>query len=323
MRTDDKFEVYLSVCMITYNHEKFITQAIESVISQSVNFNYEIIIGDDVSTDATRKILLYYKDKFPDRITLILNDSNQGAVKNLANILKTANGKYIALLEGDDYWTDNNKLQRQYDFLQSNDDCVICFHAATMVGRDGQFVGILPVDQFKKNRSTLLDLIRYDVFMPTCSVIFRSNLFLYFPDIFYELRNGCDWALSVLNAEHGLIGYIDSNMATYRSNSSDYAWSSRPLYLIMPDAIKINIAFNEYFNYRYKNIFEEKIFQYFLLMATSYARFGFLALAISSITKSLKYRINTYNFFKTLFYKIPGSYIKWGFIKLHQHISNA
>ena len=109
-----------SVLMITYNHEKYFAKAIESVLMQKTNFDYEIVIGEDCSTDSTREIVLDYKAKHDDKIKLLLQEKNIGMMLNFIDTLKTCTGKYIALLEGDDYWTDPYKLQKQVDFLEAN-----------------------------------------------------------------------------------------------------------------------------------------------------------------------------------------------------------
>ena len=106
--------------MITYNHEKYIKQAIESILMQECNFDYEIVIGEDASTDNTRKIILELKNKFPAKFILLLHNENVGMMNNFVGVLQKAKGKYIALLEGDDYWTDSLKLQKQVDFLEAN-----------------------------------------------------------------------------------------------------------------------------------------------------------------------------------------------------------
>src|ERR1700739_2391661 len=110
----------ISVCMITYNHEKYIAQAIESVLAQKTNFPVELVIGDDYSTDSTRKICLDYKKKHPDILKLRFPDKNMGMMPNFIANLKECDSRYIALLEGDDYWTDPYKLQKQFDFLEAN-----------------------------------------------------------------------------------------------------------------------------------------------------------------------------------------------------------
>lgn len=124
--------IKVSVHIITYNQIKFISQAIESVLKQQVNFKYEIIIGDDFSTDGTREILQDYQSKYPDIIKLLLHPHNLGPKKvagknNFLSVLNACTGKYIALLDGDDYWTDKEKLQKQFDFLEKNNEYSICW----------------------------------------------------------------------------------------------------------------------------------------------------------------------------------------------------
>ncbi|MCX7638156.1 MAG: glycosyltransferase [Cyclobacteriaceae bacterium] len=116
----------LSVCLITYNHAKFIRQAIDSVLMQQVNFTWELIIADDYSTDGTREILLEYKRKHPEFIQLILQEKNVGPAQNWLDLITKPKSKYIAYLEGDDYWTDPLKLQKQVDFLETNTGFAFC-----------------------------------------------------------------------------------------------------------------------------------------------------------------------------------------------------
>ena len=118
----------ISVCMITYNHEAFISEAIEGVLMQKTSFPFELIISDDCSTDKTREICLKYKSKYPDIIRLLLPESNLGMTKNFIETIKSATGEYIAICEGDDYWTDQLKLQKQIDFMEVNTEYSVCFH---------------------------------------------------------------------------------------------------------------------------------------------------------------------------------------------------
>ena len=115
----------LSVCLITYNHANYIEQAIEGVLMQSVNFSWELIIADDFSTDGTREILLKYKEKYPNFIKLLLQEKNVGPGKNFSDLLNEPQSKYIAYFEGDDYWIDPLKLQKQVDFIESHPDYVL------------------------------------------------------------------------------------------------------------------------------------------------------------------------------------------------------
>src|SRR5580700_3234664 len=107
----------LSVAMITYNQERYIGQAIESVLAQRVNFDYEIVIGEDCSTDGTREIVRDFGRRYPNRIVPLVRDQNLGGPKNLISTLASCRGQYVALLEGDDHWTSADKLQKQVDYL--------------------------------------------------------------------------------------------------------------------------------------------------------------------------------------------------------------
>lgn len=117
-------EVVLSVIMITYNHELYIRQAIESVINQKVDFEYEILVGDDASTDHTVRVVSELCEEYPNRIRLIANEVNVGASKNLYNLFMMARGKYVTRLEGDDYWEITPNLQKSIDFLESNEQYI-------------------------------------------------------------------------------------------------------------------------------------------------------------------------------------------------------
>jgi len=122
----DNNKPLVSVCMITYNHENFIKDAIEGILMQKTSFPIELIIGEDCSTDNTRKIVKDYEEKYPEIIFAQYSEKNLGMINNFLNVLQAARGKYIALCEGDDYWTDPLKLQKQVDFLEANPEYVIC-----------------------------------------------------------------------------------------------------------------------------------------------------------------------------------------------------
>ncbi len=134
--------VKLSVLFITYNHEDYVRQALDSVLMQEVDFEYEIVVGEDCSTDATRDILLEYRDRYPDRIKLLFREKNFGRpTMNVYDTGMHCTGDYIAFLEGDDYWTDERKLMKQVRFLDEHPDHMGCTHTCCVVGKHGE-----PVD---------------------------------------------------------------------------------------------------------------------------------------------------------------------------------
>ena len=115
---DQSIEV--TVTIITYCHEKYIRQCLDSVFAQETSFSFEVIVAEDASPDNTRQILLEYKEKYGDQLVLILHDQNLGPSGNSASIRPYIRGKYVAIVEGDDCWTDNRKLQKQYDILEKH-----------------------------------------------------------------------------------------------------------------------------------------------------------------------------------------------------------
>jgi len=202
----------VSVAMVTYNHEKFIAKALDSVLMQQAAFEYEIVIGEDCSTDNTRNIVTEYKRRYPDKIRLLLNEKNMGMHGNGAQVLQACSGEYIAMLDGDDYWTSAEKLQKQVDFLDGHHDCSACFHDALIVAEVGSEEPIHYREK-QKEFSTVGDLL-VDNFIPTAAVMFRRGLVGELPAWANSLKMG-DWVLHILNAIHGRIGYIDETMSVY------------------------------------------------------------------------------------------------------------
>lgn len=127
----------VSIVVLTYGHEKYINQALDSILMQKVDFEYEIIVGEDCSPDDTRTILKEYEQKYVDKFVMIYRDKNMGAHKNEQEILKKCRGKYIAFLEGDDYWTSNQKLQLQIDYLENHNDFIATAHRVEIVDEFG------------------------------------------------------------------------------------------------------------------------------------------------------------------------------------------
>ena len=131
--------------MITYNHERFIAQAIEGVVMQKTQFSYELVIGEDCSTDNTRVIAESYVRKYPDIIRLLPAEKNLGIWANGLRTLKECKGKYLAFCEGDDYWTSPEKLAKQVEMLEKHPGYSICFHNVLVQYEGGEFPPILTI----------------------------------------------------------------------------------------------------------------------------------------------------------------------------------
>jgi len=216
----------VSILIVTHDHEKYIAQAVASALQQEVNFEYEIVIGEDCSTDHTREILKELNRDHPEHIRLLLRENKGTGLpgkSNFVETLKACQGQYIALLDGDDYWTDVRKLQSQVDFMEGHPEYALCFHNARIVRGDADPDPETFCSPNQKETSTLEDLLAGN-FIFTGSTMFRRGLFGELPEWFYVTQTG-DWALHALNAQYGKIGYLNKVMATYRVHARGF-WSS-------------------------------------------------------------------------------------------------
>ena len=221
----------VSVKTITYNHAAYIGQCIEGVLMQKTTFPFELIIGEDCSTDGTRAIVLEYAQKYPEIIRVVTSDSNVGARNNARRAQSACRGLYMAYCEGDDYWTDPYKLQKQVDFLEAHPEYPGCFHPARWLEqKTGEMQKALFEPPIKQDDYTLDDLLEYTNFIPTASVVYRSQIVKEQPEWFYQSPIG-DFLLHVLNLYtwgNERIGYIDEPMSVYREHGGGM-YSSKPL----------------------------------------------------------------------------------------------
>lgn len=254
----------LSVMMITYNHEKFIAQALDSILMQEVDFGYEIVIGEDCSSDATRNILLAYRDKHPDKIRLLLPEKNLGMHRNFVQTYAACRGQYLALLEGDDYWTSPHKLRKQVAFLDAHPGSAICFHAAKAVDEATPGNSFLIRPCRENAFFTLEDLLR-DNIIATCSVMFRGGLTKELPSWMFLLRQ-LDWPLHLLNAQHGSIGYLDEYMSVYRIHSGG-VWNGESVSARIEHILTAYRAIDRHFAGRYHCIIGKRILKHSIDLA--------------------------------------------------------
>ena len=246
-------DVKVSVCVVTYNHERYIAQAIESVLAQRTTFPYEIVIGEDCSTDNTRAIVRDLVARYPDRIRLRLADRNQGGKQNFMGTFNDCRGQYVVILEGDDYWTCADKLQLQVEALEAHPNWALCFHPATCVYEDGRQGPELLPESWDRSEGRLEDLFERN-FMATSSVLFRNRLFPALPDWFAEISIG-DWALHILNAAHGRIGFLPQVMSAYRIHAGG-VFSSRSLASKLEETFKMLTAIDHHFGGKYSKAIE-------------------------------------------------------------------
>jgi glycosyltransferase involved in cell wall biosynthesis len=215
----------LSVHIVTYNHARFIRQTLDSALRQRLSCEHEILVGDDCSTDGTTEILKEYQLRHPDRIKPVFREKNLGPGPNAVDLLKKCCGEYVAFLEGDDYWTDSEKIRLQLEYLDQHPQCTLVHHAVEQISwPSGERLGELPLRQFRMQRPDprMLAMTNY---IQTCSVMFRRSALPPLDEKYVQLRIG-DWPLFVLLTQNGWVGYIDRTMAHYRIHSSN-SWNNR------------------------------------------------------------------------------------------------
>ena len=217
----------VSVCMITYNHQDYIRQALDSILSQKMDFPFEIVIGDDGSKDQTGTICAEYVQKHPGRINYLRREPNLGMMPNFISTLQACNGKYIALCEGDDYWTDNSKLKRQVDFMESQPDHSLCCHLHSVLTQKA----LAPVHRDLPAESIDVRTEEYLVspFFHTSSYFFRNDAL---PDPYPA------WYRDVLAGDHflvlflslkGRIGCLNKRMSVFRNHGSSVSFTRTAL----------------------------------------------------------------------------------------------
>jgi glycosyltransferase involved in cell wall biosynthesis len=250
--------------MVTYNHSKFISQAIEGVLSQKTDFRVKLFIGEDCSEDNTREICQKYVDENPGRIELICTRQNNmwDNSNNIWKACKDSGAKYLALCEGDDFWTDPLKLQKQVDFLDANPDFALSFSASRIVDKDGKDLpkeGYFPT--LTKDVLTIEDFIlSYVSVIPTASVIYRNILPFPLPDFYLTTMSG-DILITLLIAHTGKAKYFEEEMSAYRIHSGGVTQSKLNRERGNDSLIKMYKNMDAYLGWKYHKAFRKRFLE--------------------------------------------------------------
>lgn len=224
-------DILVSICCITYNHEHYIQDALDSFIAQKVNFPYEIVISDDCSKDNTRSIIETYKAKYPSLIKDVSPSQNIGSQANFIYVLEQARGKYIAICEGDDFWTDPLKLQKQVDILEADASLMACCTNSSLVDVSGNVMeNKLPnavVPGNIEGKYTLRFFFRQNHTYPTASMVFRRAHFDEVCAKYKIMQNQYlgDWTLWIAILCFGDMYYLDEVTCAYRINPTSVTHS--------------------------------------------------------------------------------------------------
>lgn len=276
-------KVMVSICCLTYNHGKYIRKALESFVNQITNFEYEILIHDDCSTDNTVEIIKEFEERYPGLIKPIYQEENQhskGICITYTYQFPRAQGKYIAMCEGDDYWTDLNKLQLQFNAMEMNLNCSFCTHVVQYINEGGELL-----NKFHPNMDRLLsfnegiissDYIFENIFYKN-NIPFQTSSYFFRKEDIVDYLNSFQKEIARINTfgdicivwyllTVGNCYYFNKIMSNYRENSI-CSWSNKFIndvsYKISHyyDLINFFNKFNIYTNKKYDNLINTKIEQ--------------------------------------------------------------
>ncbi len=237
----------LSVALITYNHEKYIEQALSSVLMQETDFDFEIVVGEDCSTDRTAELIRQLQIQYPERIRVLPADQNLGMMRNFIRTIQACGGQYIALLEGDDYWTSPHKLQKQVDFLERYPEYAGAFHETQTLyenGTAGQVYG-----RSAHRTAYAADTVTGYAPFHTSSFLFRKDA-AFFPDWFYRVISA-DMALFSIVAARGPLKKISEVMSIYRIHSGGITRTREVMENFYEQRIELIHHLNQFHDYRF------------------------------------------------------------------------
>ncbi len=242
----------VSVAMVTYNQEKFLAQAIESVLAQDFT-DWELVIGEDCSTDGTLAVATRYEAAHPDRIRLLRDEVNLGGRGNYIRTLTACRGEFLAQLDGDDYWMDPTKLSRQVALLDAHPECALVFGATL---NDRETPGMTPEVYYPPDRREFYDiedLLRRN-FIGSGAVLWREPDIEGLPDWFKTVAVG-DWPIHVLCARGGRIGYIDDTMCVHREHNLG-VWGGLSILARTQQRLDVRDYFRAHFEGGYEDVFD-------------------------------------------------------------------
>lgn len=253
----------VTIMLITYNHEKYIAQALDSILMQETEFSYEINVIEDCSTDRTQQIVQSYVDKYPDIVKPFFNAVNIGhevTQRNTYRGFQTLKSDYFAILEGDDFWLDRRRLQKQVAFLEANPDFAICagntikmYEGATGEPHRFLYWG-------RRADATIEDVINLNPFFHNAGVLFR-NSYKGNPPIHFRSKRSCDIFITIAHAQFGKVHHIDEDFAVYRAHPGG-RFSNRPKIVEWMFDIDGLRHFNAWLDYRYARAFARSIVKY-------------------------------------------------------------
>ncbi len=254
-------DIAVSICCLVYNHKDYIRQALDSFLMQKTNFKFEILINDDCSTDGSTEIIREYEAKYPDIIKPLYHEENQYSKStrtgNMMSILfnfPRVRGKYVAMCEGDDFWTDSHKLQKQFDIMERHPDCAFTAHTVRCANEKGEILKeTIPLKNdvsvgMLTSKEAISGICRLPYMFQTSSYFFRAE---YLPEMigqtpeFFEYSSSMDVLFMLYFSSKGKVYFSDEEMSCYRLQSTSSIMSA----LNQKDKAKNQKLINHYTNH--------------------------------------------------------------------------
>lgn len=232
-----KNDILVSVAMTAYNQEKYIAQSLESIVTQECTFRYEIVIGEDCSSDNTRQIIQEYQQRYPHIIKPIFREANVGAQQNSVEVIHATKGKFIAFCEGDDYWMDTKKLQKQVEHMNAHEYAGV-FSKVKYVDKSDTLLGY-SADVPEEILPLSFEYLLQKNPVHTCSFMIRRDVLMEIEDIIMRAPYG-DFVMFVASSFFGKLGFIDEVMAVYRKNVGVmHTWTNANAQLMRIDILNL------------------------------------------------------------------------------------
>lgn len=261
--------IKVTVFCAAYNHESYIRDALNGFVMQETDFPFEVIVHDDASTDSTAEIIREYENKYPDIIKPIYQPENiysKNINRTYEYMLPRTHGKYIAVCEGDDYWTDPKKLQKQFDYMESHPECSLVAHLALTHHINGDYFCKYTNRDFstpEKCEISADEIIMKHTVFPTASMFYRKEYYCNNKDFLVNIKS-FDYVSKTLLATEGTVYVIPEIMSVYRQGSSG-SWTERISY--NPDKLEVHLnqsietmrKIDEYRQYKYHNVIQKNI----------------------------------------------------------------
>jgi glycosyltransferase involved in cell wall biosynthesis len=273
----------ISVVVTAYNHEKYVGECLDGILQQKGTFVLEVILGDDCSLDRTRQIMQGYQGKYPDVFVLLPPTANLGIQNNIRRCLAACSGEYIAFCEGDDYWTDKYKLQKQLEFLEGHPDHSLCFHAVVLYFEsEGRYALTKAQSLPKKDSLTTEDLIESNYICGFSVCMYRASVVRNIPEEIFGIY-AVDWMFNMACGRLGKIGYIRDWMSVYRIHAKG-AWGGKSRTDQLRDQITNIDPYNHFFSYEYDEQFRKLKERLYRLYIYERIRQACLKIPMSMIT---------------------------------------